>query len=553
MDIASSSPELSHEEGLRAVKRPRVSPGPGDGDGGRSAAAAAHASGAAREAGALVEDQQQQQQQHDHKRQHGHTGHLRTHHTVDEPEEEGAERSGGGGGGGQRTREHSSRNGGGSAGAEAATKANGAAKLSFADELEEGGSGGDGDGGGGLRAATEDRFRAEGRAARHASARHAFHQRARSEEGGADAAAGGVAVVDEDAAGDAAANGGLAGGASARGPSLGRVHFGASSARGLRPYMEDRHCVVAAMQLLASSDGNGAQAGAPLPSDGIPRSYAAIFDGHNGAGCAELAAARLHVLLAAHPALRIHTGEPGPPAVTRAEEAAIGGALRSAFGAVDEATLAVARREGVRDGATALVVLRLGQVLYAAHAGDSRAVLCRDGSALRLTEDHKPHLPRERARIEDAGGRVDFQRCWRVVVEPRDGRPGSGLAVSRSLGDLDFKEPNKFVECEPDVLRVQLRPLQPSGAGDAFIILGSDGLWDVLSDEDAVHTAKRALQAYKTEHGRGNGDGEAKAAADALLDESLRRGTADNVTCVVMLLAWSGQLFRESWAAAATR
>jgi hypothetical protein len=67
----------------------------------------------------------------------------------------------------------------------------------------------------------------------------------------------------------------------------------------------------------------------------------------------------------------------------------------------------------------------------AAPTGDSRAVLCRDAAALRLTEDHKPHLPQERCRIEEAGGRVDFQRCWRVVVEPRDGRPGSGLAVSR--------------------------------------------------------------------------------------------------------------------------
>lgn len=40
-------------------------------------------------------------------------------------------------------------------------------------------------------------------------------------------------------------------------------------------------------------------------------------------------------------------------------------------------------------------------------------------------------LLQERARVEAAGGRVDFQRCWRVIVEPREGRLGSGLAVSR--------------------------------------------------------------------------------------------------------------------------
>ena len=54
--------------------------------------------------------------------------------------------------------------------------------------------------------------------------------------------------------------------------------------------------------------------------------------------------------------------------------------------------------------------------------------------------------------------------------------------------------PCRFVECEPDVLRIPPQRLQPSGAGDAFVLLGSDGLWDVLSDEDAVHCAKRALQ-----------------------------------------------------------
>ena len=39
------------------------------------------------------------------------------------------------------------------------------------------------------------------------------------------------------------------------------------------------------------------------------------------------------------------------------------------------------------------------QVLYVAHAGDSRAVLASDGEALRLTSDHKPDRPDECARV----------------------------------------------------------------------------------------------------------------------------------------------------------
>lgn len=56
-----------------------------------------------------------------------------------------------------------------------------------------------------------------------------------------------------------------------------------------------------------------------------------------------------------------------------------------------------------------------GSVLWAAHAGDSRAVLARGARAVRLTEDHKPCLPAERMRVEANGGRVQLgrgQRCW---------------------------------------------------------------------------------------------------------------------------------------------
>eukprot|EP00879_Flechtneria_rotunda_P000997 GHRR01001131.1.p1 GENE.GHRR01001131.1~~GHRR01001131.1.p1 ORF type:complete len:866 (+),score=406.00 GHRR01001131.1:371-2968(+) len=453
---------------------------------------------------------------------------------------------------------------------------------------------------GGLSQATASRFKQEAKQAADAGR---FMFKVSSNTGGSSAenaaAATGVGsrLVDEDLTAGAGGAGGLT-----------QIHFGIAQARGARPYMEDRHTIITALNPAStaaaaaaldaadnpssaigssSSGGKGSSSGdAPAPAatgsrngtvhqhyDGVGRSYAAIFDGHNGAGAAETAARKLHLLLASHPALRLYRGEIGPPAVVRQEEAAVGAALRSAFRQVDDQVLAVARREGTRDGATALVVLRLGGALYAAHAGDSRAVLCRGGTAYRLTEDHKPHLPGERSRIEGAGGRVDFQRCWRVVVEPRDGRPGSGLAVSRSLGDLDFKEPQRFVECDPDITRLVLQPHK-----DAFIVLGSDGLWDVMSDMDAVTTAAAALKAYAAEHGsdrasQPNGssqahqhmrltpaaiaaaaadskghiapsdwvftDAAATAAAEALLNESMRRGTLDNVTVIVMLLQWS--------------
>ena len=64
--------------------------------------------------------------------------------------------------------------------------------------------------------------------------------------------------------------------------------------------MEDRHCIVHCLRPMSSS-------GQPL-QDGVQRSLAAIYDGHNGTRAADTAATRLHTLLAAEPALRTHTG-----------------------------------------------------------------------------------------------------------------------------------------------------------------------------------------------------------------------------------------------------
>ena len=113
--------------------------------------------------------------------------------------------------------------------------------------------------------------------------------------------------------------------------------------------------------------------------------------------------------------------------------------------------------------------------------GDSRAVLGRrGGAALDLSRDHKPELPGERARIEQLGGFVK----WHGLVGP-SGMPivGTGcyringnLALSRAAGDHAERP---FVSCTPDIRRVRL------GEEDEFIILASDGLWDVFASDDA--------------------------------------------------------------------
>lgn len=211
-------------------------------------------------------------------------------------------------------------------------------------------------------------------------------------------------------------------------------------------------------------------------------------------------------------------------------------ALVQAFEATDHEILMRCRRDGGRDGATGVVIVRLGEVLYAANCGDSRAVLCRGGEPLRLTEDHKPNVPRERLRVEALGGRVDFARCWRVIVDPGDGRPASGLAVSRSFGDLDFKEPLHLVIATPDIMSERLVP------EDEFVILASDGVWDVLSDKQACDVVCGKLRSFTPPPEEKLSESDTalmtSLAAEALLEASLDAGTMDNVTVIVGLMKW---------------
>lgn len=132
---------------------------------------------------------------------------------------------------------------------------------------------------------------------------------------------------------------------------------------------------------------------------------------------------------------------------------------------------------------------------YTGHVGDSRIVLGRNNMFGRwisypMTRDHKPETPKEKKRIEAAGGKVMVKSgIGRVVWK----RPRANcdlvydfipfLAVARSLGDLWSlnKQQNTFVVSpEPDV---HCLPLNPK---DRCLILASDGLWNMISCKEAI-------------------------------------------------------------------
>ncbi|XP_058209025.1 probable protein phosphatase 2C 52 [Rhododendron vialii] len=141
-------------------------------------------------------------------------------------------------------------------------------------------------------------------------------------------------------------------------------------------------------------------------------------------------------------------------------------------------------------GSTAVTIVKQGSNLYMGNIGDSRAILGSMDSnnsmvATQLTVDLKPDLPREAERIKRCRGRVfalqDEPEVPRVWL-PFDDAPG--LAMARAFGDFCLKEYG--VISIPEFSHWSLTER------DKFIVLASDGVWDVLSNDDVVKTVSFA-------------------------------------------------------------
>ncbi|WWD18203.1 hypothetical protein CI109_102653 [Kwoniella shandongensis] len=288
--------------------------------------------------------------------------------------------------------------------------------------------------------------------------------------------------------------------------------------QGWRISMEDAHSV---HLYLPPTDETNSKATSPAPD--IPtqppgstvtndnegedgNALLGVFDGHGGAAVAKFTGTTLHSRLAALDAYKSGDYEV---------------ALKQVFLKTDEDLRADPTFFNDPSGCTAVVGLITtdGRIIVA-NSGDSRSVLGYKGEAKAMSNDHKPTNKEETARITSAGGFVEF------------GRVNGNLALSRAIGDFEFKqnyslEPEKqIVTADPEIITHKL------DGEEEFLVLACDGIWDCLSSQQVIDFTRRAIA---------NGDSLSKICEDMMVkclatDSETGGIGCDNMTVVVVAL-----------------
>ncbi|EDR29643.1 leucine-rich repeat containing protein, putative [Entamoeba dispar SAW760] len=209
-----------------------------------------------------------------------------------------------------------------------------------------------------------------------------------------------------------------------------------------------------------------------------------LFDGHGGAESSNFVACHFARILKKHLMTENNLG--------------IDAALIETF---NELSNEVNKKE-FNDGTTACVLLVTPNEYYTAHVGDSRAIVVRKQDYEQLTEDDKAYNEHEIQRVVDVGGYIT------------KGRVNGVLAITRSIGDVRFQP---FVSSEPHVNRYVRRK-----DTDMCIVLGCDGVWDVLSNSKVADICRKK-----------EGTKRMSEIAGYIRDMAYILGSEDNISCVV--------------------
>ncbi|XP_032364320.1 protein phosphatase, Mg2+/Mn2+ dependent, 1Na (putative) [Etheostoma spectabile] len=275
------------------------------------------------------------------------------------------------------------------------------------------------------------------------------------------------------------------------------VNYAVGSMQGWRAQMEDAHTCMPQLKGELTEWG-----------------YFAVYDGHAGTTVAQYCSKHLleHILATG----RVKANE-DPEQVKEG--------IREGFLNIDRHMHKLTRQDNWdRSGSTAAAVLTSPCNIYFINCGDSRTLLCRNGQVVFYTEDHKPFNPREKERIQNAGGSVTLQRV------------NGSLAVSRALGDFDFKEVDwrpeteQLVSPEPEVYEMERT------AEDEFLILACDGVWDAIGNEELCAFVRSRLQVCD----------DLRDICSQVIDLCLYKGSLDNMSIIIICFPGAPQVSQEA-------
>ena len=140
--------------------------------------------------------------------------------------------------------------------------------------------------------------------------------------------------------------------------------------------------------------------------------------------------------------------------------------------------------------------------LFSANLGDSRSLLISKDKFLRLSYDHKCNDKDEIERMKSVGG---------FII---NGRLLGTINLSRAIGDLALKKSG--LSNIPFITKIELTN------DDLFVVIASDGVWDVITDLDAYNISKSCSNSMQL--------------SEYLVKESMSLGSRDNISCIAINL-----------------
>lgn len=281
-------------------------------------------------------------------------------------------------------------------------------------------------------------------------------------------------------------------------PAIGRPAYTAKDTQSV--FGNEIHCCCSSMQGKRSSQEDDYLMRASLPF-AKHFSFFSVFDGHGGSATSKVCEAEF---LSQLKGARDWTQPVFPHE--------IGDVLTSAYMNFDACLRKKCGNAHETAGSTALSAIVSPTHIVIANLGGCRAVLVRGGKVLVMSNEHKPKNKLESQRIKAAGGSI-----YR-------GRVMGELAVSRAFGSFSLKDsddlaPEKqMVSCQPDTRTIE-RSLE-----DDYLVLASDGVWDVMSNEECVKFITSGLNKGK----------KLQSITDSLLDLCLQKRSRDNMTMMVV-------------------